>query len=361
MTALTTAEAAARAAMRAKKPAAIAKTERYAEKLAHGESVAMIQLQWGYQCNIACTHCSISTFQGRRPPESTPLTLDKLRSVFDEADALGLAQVTISGGEPLIFKDLFDVIRAIGAHRFIIQVDTNGWYLSPEMAQRLQEAGVDKLQISLDSLLSAEHDAFRRAPGSWERATAAMAHAAAVGIPVQVSTVVTRQRIRTAEFCGFLNFARNHGYTVAYLWPKLTGEWEGAADALPRAEDVAYMQALAQDHPLLNRGTWYGIDVGCNAVKRMVTLTQTGELFPCHWMYWSLGNVWEQPLGDLLAKGMAYFGPRSNICRVSQDQAFIDKYVTQTFGRTSVDPILTIETVMGTPEEFHRHLPVLVV
>lgn len=356
---LTAIEQAARERVRVRKPLAIAKMERYAEKLARGESVAMMQLQWGYQCNIECTHCSISTFQGRRPDGSRKLTLAKLRAVYADADALGLAQTTISGGEPLIFKDLLDVVAAVHPEQFFIQIDTNAWYLTPAKARELYAAGVDKLQISMDSFVAAEHDDFRRAPGSHARVVAGLEYARAAGLAVVIATVVTRQRIYTQEWRDFLDFAKANEYPVAYLWPKLTGEWEGAHDALPLPADVAYMQELGNEYRLMDRTSpWYGLDVGCNAVKRTVTLTETGEIFPCHWMYWSLGNVWAQPLGDILAKGMDYFGPRADVCRVSQDHAFINKYVAQTFGRKSTDHVLTVEQVMGSPEDFHAHIPV---
>lgn len=359
MSGLTVAESTARDALRARKPAVVAKMERYAERLAASQSVAMIQLQWGYQCNIECEHCSIAVFQGKRPKDSRPLTLAKLRDVFTEADALGLAQMTISGGEPLIFKDLLRVVEAVGPRRFFIQVDTNGWYLTPEKARELVDAGVDKVQISLDSSDAAEHDHFRHAEGSYARAVDALANARAAGLAVVVATVVTRQRIRTEEFRAFLAFCKANAYPIAYLWPKLTGAWEGAHDALPLPEDIAFMDALAAEYVLKDRTTpWFGLDVGCNAVKRSVTLTATGEVFPCHWMYWSLGNVWDAGLGAILGKGMEYFGPKVDLCRVSQDHAFINKYVAQTFGRTSTDQPLTIEQVMGTPADFREHVPV---
>ena len=163
---LTPAEHDARERARARKPYVISKTEKYPEKLARGESCAMIQLQYRYGCNIECQHCSISGFQGRRPPGAKFLTPEKVRAIYDEADALGHAQTTISGGEPLIFKDLFKVIEAIGPERFFIQIDTNGWYLDAAKAKALYDAGVDKMQVSLDSFVASEHDEFRRAPGA---------------------------------------------------------------------------------------------------------------------------------------------------------------------------------------------------
>ena len=354
--ALTPLESAARERTRERKPSVVAKMERYAEKLARNESIAMIQLQYRYGCNIECQHCSISGFQGRRPVGAKFLTPEKVRAIYEEAHALGHAQTTISGGEPLIFKDLFKVIEAINPERFFIQIDTNGWYLTEQKARDLYAAGVDKIQVSLDSSIAAEHDAFRRAPGAYERAVAGIANAKAAGLAVVLATVVTRQRIYTQEWRDFLNWARDMDYPVAYLWPKLTGEWEGAGDALPLPEDLAYMKAMADEYGLRDRTSpWFGLDVGCNAMKRSITITDIGDVLACHWMYFSFGNVWQEALGDITARGMQYFGPRTDTCRVSQDANFITKYIHPTFGRTSTDPLLLATDVLGSVEDFHAH------
>ncbi len=358
---LTAAEHEAREKARARKPAVIAKTERYPEKLARGESVAMIQYQHSYMCSLHCEHCSIAVFQGRRPAGARPLTHAKLRSVYDEADRLGHGQTTISGGEPLIFKDLFQVIEAIGPERFFIQVDTAGYHMTAQFARDLYAAGVDKIQVSLDSSIAAEHDEFRRTPDAHRRAVAALAHSRAAGMSVVIATVITRQRIRTKEFRDFLDFAKANEYPVATLWPKLTGNWEGAADALPLPEDIAYVGELGKEYFIKDRTSpWFGLDVGCNAVKRSITLTDVGNIFGCHWQYWSLGNVWDEPLETILKKGMRYYGKRTEVCSVSQDHAFITKYVHKTFNRTSTDPVLTVEEVLGRPEDFDAHVPVRV-
>ncbi len=204
--------------------------------------------------------------------------------------------------------------------------------------------------------LRPEHDDFRRAPGAYERAVAGIANARAAGLAVVLATVVTRQRIYTQEWRDFLNWARDMEYPVAYLWPKLTGEWEGAGDALPLPEDLAFMKAMGEEYKLRDRTSiWYGLDVGCNAMKRSITITDIGDVLACHWMYFSFGNVWREQLGDITKRGMEYFGPRTDTCRVSQDANFITKYIHPTFGRTSTDPLLLATDVLGSVEDFHAH------
>jgi hypothetical protein len=186
-----------------------------------------------------------------------------------------------------------------------------------------------------------------------------LANARNAGLAVVVATVVTRQRIRTPEFRDFLNFCRDHDYPLAYLWPKLTGEWEGAADALPLPEDVAFMAEIGKEYSLLDRTSpWFGLDVGCNAMKRSLTITDIGDVLACHWMYFSFGNVWQEPLGQITARGMEYFAPKVTTCRVSQDHNFIAKYIHPTFGRKSTEHLLNATDVLGSVADFHAHVPV---
>ena len=65
---------------------------------------------------------------------------------------------------------------------------------------------------------------------------------------------------------------------------------------------------------------------------------------PCPWMYFSLGNFFETPLKDILAKGMRYFGKTERKCLVSEDKEFIDKYISKTYGK---ELPVKIEEIMG--------------
>ena len=141
---LTPAEQASRERLRLEKPKVYDKIVNWSQE----RSNAIIQLQYSYLCNFYCSHCSIAGF--RKEDEGKKLDIPTVKRVMDEADAYGLATIAVSGGEPLAFKELPDLIEAIGPSRFHIQVDTNGWLATPEYMQELKNMGVDKVQISMD-------------------------------------------------------------------------------------------------------------------------------------------------------------------------------------------------------------------
>jgi MoaA/NifB/PqqE/SkfB family radical SAM enzyme len=98
------------------------------------------------RCNLACTYCNeFDDF-------SKPVALDAMYRRIDKLGSLGTAVVTISGGEPLMHPELDDVIRRIRSNGMIAGLITNGYLLVAERIQRLNRAGLEWLQISIDNV-----------------------------------------------------------------------------------------------------------------------------------------------------------------------------------------------------------------
>ncbi|MGB0005652.1 MAG: radical SAM protein [Candidatus Sulfotelmatobacter sp.] len=98
------------------------------------------------RCNLACTYCNeFDDF-------SKPVATDEMFRRIDKLGALGTAVVTISGGEPLLHPELDDVIRRIRANSMIAGLITNGYLLVADRINRLNRAGLEWLQISIDNV-----------------------------------------------------------------------------------------------------------------------------------------------------------------------------------------------------------------
>jgi len=335
---LTASEIRKRNLLKKEKPCVYEKVIKYYEKFEKGESIAIVQLQYDYACNFHCQHCSISSFQ--RKNNDRFFTIPDIWELSRQMDEMGLAHVDITGGEPLVFPDLDELVEALDPSKFYLQCDTNGWLMTDEKAKHLKSIGIDKIQLSLDSFLPTEHDAFRQKAGSYERALRAIDSIQKAGLSMHIATVITHQRAQSEELVRFLEFAKSKGTPVSYIWPKPVGQWEGCLDILATPDDVAYIEELSNKYNMFNHLTpGYGIDAGCIAVKRMISITKYGDIMPCPWMYFSLGNFFKEPLKDILDRGMEYFKRRSDICLVSNDRKFIDKYIVKTYGKKLPVPI----------------------
>jgi MoaA/NifB/PqqE/SkfB family radical SAM enzyme len=98
------------------------------------------------RCNLACTYCN--EFDRDSPPVPTPEMLRRI----DKLGELGTSIITFSGGEPTLHPDLDILIRRVRKNRAIATLITNGYLLTPDRIKRLNAAGLDYLQISIDNV-----------------------------------------------------------------------------------------------------------------------------------------------------------------------------------------------------------------
>jgi Predicted Fe-S oxidoreductases len=315
------------------KPYVHKKIQRFEEKIRRGESIAIIQMQYNYQCNLTCEHCCVKRLQGQSSKRS--MTVEDVRSLARQADAMGLARFVITGGEPLTFKDLDEVVAAINPQKFFINIDTNGWFLDAARARHLKAIGVDRVQLSIDSFDEAGHDAFRRRKGSYQRTMAAVDACQQEGMDLFIQTVVTKERLYSKEFINFIEYFNGRGIGVFVSFAKPVGAWErryeGCIDNNSRevqGSDLYYFRQLEQKYRLFSHLTpGYGLDMGCIAVKGMFSVTQFGDVLPCPYMHVSLGNIFSEPLQDIVQRGLGYkyFGERMETCVIAQDRNFFKK------------------------------------
>lgn len=328
-------EQAKRSKLQIEKPYVYEKVMKFSEKVKKGESIAILQFQYDYACNFKCEHCAVEKFKGKN--DKRCFMLDDVKELSRQADEMGLANIVITGGEPLVFKDFDKIVEAIDPSKFYIVSDSNGWFLDAEKAKHLKSIGVDKIQLSLDSLNAKEHDDFRHHPGSHERAVRAIDACLNAGLNIILSTVVTHQRIRTQEFIDFLEFAKKKGVGTFVTYGKPVGCWENNFDMLVTADDMKYMRdVLEKKYNVFTHITpSYGMDLGCIAVKRMVSITKYGDVMPCPYMHVSLGNFFKEPLKNIIERGMKnkWFGRHISTCLAAENRAFIKKYIVPTYGK----------------------------
>src|SRR6202163_2312774 len=98
------------------------------------------------RCNLVCGYCNVYD------QVSKPVPLDVMKRRLDKLAELGTSIVTISGGEPMMHPELDQIIRHVRAHGMIAGLISNGYYFTPDRIKRLNEAGLDALQISIDNV-----------------------------------------------------------------------------------------------------------------------------------------------------------------------------------------------------------------
>src|SRR5437588_9366348 len=98
------------------------------------------------RCNLACGYCN------EYDHNSQPVPLEQMKKRLDKLAELGTSIVTISGGEPMMHPELDQIIRHIRSHGMIAGLISNGYYFTPDRIKRLNDAGLEALQISIDNV-----------------------------------------------------------------------------------------------------------------------------------------------------------------------------------------------------------------
>src|ERR1700728_4842671 len=114
--------------------------------LASTKHVVMAQIVPMRFCNLSCAYCN------EHEKVSKPVPLEEMVRRIDHLAALGSSIITISGGEPLAHPELDGIIARIRRHGRVAGMITNGYLLVPERIERLNRAGLDHMQISIDNI-----------------------------------------------------------------------------------------------------------------------------------------------------------------------------------------------------------------
>ena len=318
--------------LRKEKPKVVAKFERYEEKHARGEITPIIEFTYDYRCNMHCPHCSNLCFA----PKERSLTPEIIKKVADEADALGLAQMGISGGEPLLFPDLEDVIKAIDPTRFHLFISTNGVLLTEEKARWLKSIGLDKVKISLDNV--DESKGYLHAEGQTTSAIQALFNAKKAGLQPVAQTVITHQNCRTEETERMAKFCQTNGFQVDIMLGKAIGRWEGHEEILVDGEDQKHLLEIHKKYPVMHLDTYptyEEVQGSCGAVKKILEVTKYGDVMPCVFMHIAIGNVFDDSLAEIFRRGLSikHFRNSSPICLSGVNRQFIRKYMSKFYGK----------------------------
>ncbi|MBL0074953.1 MAG: heme d1 biosynthesis radical SAM protein NirJ [Rhodocyclaceae bacterium] len=163
------------------------------------------------RCNLTCKHCySISAdkdFAGE-------LSTQEIFSVMDDLKAFRVPALILSGGEPLLRPDIYDIARRSKAMGFYTALSSNGTLIDAAVCAKIGEIGFDYVGISLDGL-GATHDKFRRMVGAFDKSLAAIRLCHAAGMKVGVRYTMTQDNAH--DLPGLLKLIEDEGIDRFYF------------------------------------------------------------------------------------------------------------------------------------------------
>lgn len=313
------------------------------------------------QCNLRCTHCYNASGPERRTVGE--LTTAEALGVIDDLSGMGVPLILFTGGEPLMREDIWDLARHARSRGLKMALSTNGTLITPEIARRIRECGIEYAGISLDGARSKTHDRFRNSPGAFAATTAAFAACNEAGLRCGVRVTLTRENcgelealidlalgLGASRFCLYWLVPAGRG-TESYARLQLDKDEVTRALALlyrkAKETDPAAMEFLTVDAPqdcihLLDsmekdgsedladaRGLLASLQGGCSAGTRVANIDARGNVWPCQFARlpeFLVGNIRNRPFSTLWAdtanpslvrfrQKPARFGGRCGICR----------------------------------------------
>jgi heme b synthase len=165
-------------------------------------------------CNLRCIHCRRIDVADQLVPED--LTFAESRALIDQIVAFSSPILVLSGGEPLMRPDIFAIARYAAERGLRVALATNGTLIDERTADRIVDAGVRRVAVSLDGATAATHDAFRALAGSFDQAVRGIRRLRARGMSVQINTTVARHNIE--ELPEVLELARSLGADALHIF-----------------------------------------------------------------------------------------------------------------------------------------------
>ena len=152
-------------------------------------------LELTLRCNERCLHCGSNCGDVR----SNEMTFEQYKKILDDVSRdfdVNSFQLCITGGEPLLRKDFFEIMEYANRLGYHWGMTSNGTLITPEVAHRLYQVGMGTISISIDGL-EETHDAFRRTPGGYKKAMAGVQNLIDEGgfRAIQVTTVINHSNM----------------------------------------------------------------------------------------------------------------------------------------------------------------------
>ena len=243
---------------------------------------AHLDITW--RCNERCVHCYLDH------DDKGEMSTDEIKDLLRQLADTGTFFLSISGGEPLLRRDCFEILEYARALRFNVKLKTNAVMIGPKEAVRLRKLGIEQVQISLYSHRPEVHDAITKLPGSLRRTTDAIKHLKANNIKVSLTNVLMQFNQRDALPVKKLAAELGVNFVIdPTITPMLNGDRSVTKLGLTLEELQEVMRTEEfvgdVDEFCSPSSTSVGDDIldgySCSAGHTLAYISPYGDVFPC--------------------------------------------------------------------------------
>ena len=280
-----------------------------------------------YRCQLNCVHCGVNGYFDQNKAE---LTTGEIKKIILQAQRLGVYIVVFFGGEPLLRKDIMELIEFCTKKGIIAAISTNGLLLTSDLVRMLKQKGLSFINLSLDSFDANIHDRLRRTTGCYQKVIDAIRVCVLQKINVFISTYVTPENISRDDVKQIILLSREMGATgVRLLLGIPSGRWLKHQEIIFSEEERKYIFNLLEPTYVYLEGVC-NVFTECNAIlKKLFYVSPYGEVQPCGFVPLSFGNVRNEPLKHIwgrMVRHSLYKTLESSDC-IMRNTEFHNKYI----------------------------------
>jgi len=262
-------------------------------KIIRGAEIAVT-----YDCQGKCEKCSCRLLVDKSKKE---LTLGQILNVCDKIADMGAILINITGGEPLLRSDVLEIVRGLRNMPVLVSLTTNGLLLDESMISDLKRAGLDVIQISLNSPYQIEHDEEIGIEGSYQKVLMGITKAKEAGIEVIINTVLTKKVLHTERMAKIVNIAQKNKSYLSLVFPARLGSWSDK-DVSLNSEDYKIIKRWLKYKFITNDiKTSYKKGI-CPAGKEKIYINPYGDAYPCPFIHDKYGNILDEEVSRVWSK-----------------------------------------------------------
>ncbi len=292
-----------------------------------GETPALRMIAWEItrSCNLSCVHCRAAAQYGPYPHE---FSTQECKALIDEIVTFSNPVIILTGGEPLMREDIFEVAQYGTDKGLRMVMATNGTLITPEIARKMVASGIQRISVSIDGKDAVHHDRFRGVEGAFEGSMQGIRYAKEVGMEFQINTTITRLNLDQLD--DILQLALKIGAAAIHIFllvPTGRGKelveqeispedyektlnWfydqhetypiEFKATCAPHYHRIIRQRAKAEGKPVTFQT--FGLDAvtkGCLGGNAFCFISHLGQVQPCGYLELDCGNVREMPFSEI--------------------------------------------------------------
>ncbi|MBU1999316.1 MAG: radical SAM protein [Candidatus Omnitrophica bacterium] len=256
-----------------------------------------------YKCQCNCVHCSVGDYN----KFGNTLSTKEIKETIDFIARWGPIKITFFGGEPLLRKDILDIVKYASGKGLRVSVDTNGICLDKAMVVSLKRARVSNINVSIDSVNAEIHDTLRRSPGCFGKAIEGLELCVKHNIPCLISTYASKGAIKRKDLEGIVRLGKRIGVSgVKILFPILSGKWRKAEEERLDPEEEDYIKSLIDPSFVYLEDALEMLKSsgkGCSALRRnLIYISPYGDIQPCPAIPISFGNIRSENIRKIVVR-----------------------------------------------------------